>query len=257
MSLVWYGLSRADKTKDGEENVLSYKNTQEQIEESGVDTVVIPLGSVEQHGSHLPIGTDCFTAQAVAEGVAQHFNALLMPVLPISTCYEHKGKKGSFWMRPITYYQMLEDVILCMYEQGFKKVFLIVGHGGIFIADPVVRELNALHDDLLVVKASAPRPDFLENTEPELHAGENETSLILHLYEELVDVEKAKQNDSQPSVPQEFLNYAPLPVLSKTGVWGKPSLASKEKGEKLLRFRIDACIKFIEDALKIAVEKAW
>lgn len=239
--------------------MLSYKNTQKQIEDSGVDTVVIPLGSVEQHGSHLPIGTDCFTAEAVAEGVAQHFNALLMPVLPISTCYEHKGTKGSFWMRPITYYQMLQDIILCMYHQGFKKVFLVVGHGGIFIADPAVRELNAMYDDLVVVRAyhSAVRPDFIENTQPELHAGENETSLILHLHEELVDMDKAMHNDFQPDVPQNFLNYAPLPKLSKTGVWGKPSLASKEKGEKLLRYRIDTCIKFIEDALKIAEEKAW
>ena len=239
--------------------MLSYKNTQPQIEASGVDTVVIPLGSVEQHGSHLPIGTDCFTAQAVAEGVARHFNALLMPVLPITTCYEHKGTKGSFWMRPITFYQMLQDIILCMYHQGFKKVFLIPGHGGIFVADPAIRELNAMYDDLVVIKAipSAPRPDFVENTQPELHAGELETSLILHLHEELVDKEKAKDNDCQPNVPREFLNYASLPKLSKTGVWGKPSLASKEKGEKVLQFRIDGCIKFIEEALKVATETAW
>lgn len=62
--------------------MLSYRSTQKEIEESGVDTVVIPLGSVEQHGSHLPIGTDCMTAQAVANGVAEHFGALVMPVPP-------------------------------------------------------------------------------------------------------------------------------------------------------------------------------
>ena len=238
--------------------MLSYKSTQKEIEESGVDTVVIPLGSVEQHGSHLPIGTDCFTAEAVAQGVAEHFGALLMPTLPISTCYEHKGRRGSFWMRPITYYAMLEDIILCMRSQGFRRVFLIVGHGGIFIVDPLVRELNALYDDLVVIKAyPSGRAECLENTEPELHAGETETSLILHLDEELVDMEEARKNDFQPNIPREYLNYTSLPRISASAVWGKPSLATREKGEKLLQFRIDSCIEFIENALKLANEKAW
>ena len=241
--------------------MLSYKNTQREIEESGVDTVVIPLGSVEQHGSHLPIGTDCMTAQKVAEGVAKHFNALVMPVLPISTCYEHKGKKGSFWMRPSTYYQMLEDIILCMRDQGFRKVFLILGHGGIFIADPVTRELNALYDDILVVKANpyayGMPTDIIDNKEPDIHAGESETSLMLYLDEDTVNLDEAKKNDFQPKVPREFLNSAPLTQLSPTGVWGKPSLATKEKGEKLLEFRINSCIRFIEEALKVANDKKW
>lgn len=241
--------------------MLSYRSTQKEIEESGVDTVVIPLGSVEQHGSHLPIGTDCMTAQAVANGVAEHFGALVMPVLPISTCYEHKGKRGSFWMSPATYYKMLEDIILCMYHQGFRRVFLIAGHGGIFVADPAVRELNALYDDLIVIKAYptafASQAELIDNKEPELHAGEVETSLMLHLDEECVNMEEAKKNDFQPSVPREFLNYASLHKLSPTSVWGKPSLATKEKGEALLRFRIKGCIEFIEKALEIATEKAW
>ena len=241
--------------------MLSYRNTQKEIEESGVDTVVIPIGSVEQHGSHLPIGTDCMTAQAVANGVAEHFNALVLPVLPISTCYEHKGKKGSFWMRPATFYQMLQDIIICMYEQGFRRVFIIVGHGGIYVIDPAIRELNALYDDLVIIKAYPTafldQSSIIDNREPELHAGEVETSLILHLDEETVNKEEAKKNDFQPSVPREFLNYASLHQLSPTSVWGKPSLATKEKGEALLKFRIDGCIKYIEQALKIASESAW
>lgn len=201
------------------------------------------------------------TAEAMAAGVAEHFNALLMPVLPISTCYEHKGKKGSFWMRPTTYYQMLQDIILCMYSQGIRKVFLIVGHGGIFIADPMVRELNALYDDLIVIKAShyvfLSQADIIDNKEPELHAGEVETSLIMHLDETLVKKDLAKQNDFQPSVPRDCLNYASLHKLSPTSVWGKPSLATKEKGEKLLQFRINASIEFIEQALKVAEKGEW
>ena len=242
--------------------MLSYKNTQKEIEESGVDTVVIPLGSVEQHGSHLPIGTDCMTAQAIANGVAEHFGALVMPVLPISTCYEHMGKKGaSFHMRPSTYYQMLQDIILCLRDQGFHRVFLVAGHGGIFISDPAVRELNAKYDDLIVIKALphtfTNMRDVIENTEPEIHAGESETSLLLHIDEACVNKEEAKKNDYQPAVPREFLNYMPIHTISPTGAWGKPSLATKEKGEKLLKMRIDGCIKFIEEALKLATDKAW
>ena len=65
--------------------MLSYENTKTEIEAKKPDTAVIPLGSVEQHSSHLPVGTDCFQAEALAKNVAEALDAFLLPVLPIST----------------------------------------------------------------------------------------------------------------------------------------------------------------------------
>lgn len=241
--------------------MITYKNTQKEIQDSNVDTVIIPLGSVEQHSSHLPIGTDAMFAQAFCEKLVERIDALLLPVLPISTCYEHKGKKGSVWMRPSTFYTMLQDIIESLHSQGFRKVILILGHGGIFTAYPAVRELNALKDDLRVIIYAPDIDDevkkVLETKKNEVHSGESETSLMLYLFEDLVNKEEMMKNDFVPEVPQNFLNYAPVHRLSPNGVWGEPSLASKEKGEKIFNIMLDQAERYIDRALKYAVKEKW
>jgi len=242
---------------------LTYENTRPEIEQSGVDTAILPLGSIEQHSAHMPIGTDCLNAEAVARGVAEQIGGLLLPVLPVSNCYEHRqsGRFGGIWIRPNTYYQMLQDIILSLREQGFRRVILILGHGGIFIAGPLTRELNAMYDDLLVIKVdpltTPEMQDILENKDGDIHAGESETSLMLYMREELVDREKMMQDDCIPDCPRDFLNYASLQKLSTTGAWGRPSLAAKEKGERLLRARINASVEYIRRATELGTQERW
>ncbi|MBO5098965.1 MAG: creatininase family protein [Clostridia bacterium] len=227
------------------------------------DTAVIPLGSVEQHSSHLPIGTDCFQAEALARNVAEALDAFLLPVLPVSTCYEHKceGKFGGVWMSPKTFYIMLQDIIHSLKSQGFKRVILIIGHGGIFISAPAIRELNALYDDLLVINITPPVSDkirsVLENKGLEIHAGETETSMMLNIREDLVKKDLMLENDFTPDCPREFLNYVSLQEISPTGVWGKSSLGTKEKGELILKYRTEAALEHIELATKLGKKKAW
>ena len=243
--------------------MLSYENTKTEIEARKPDTAVIPLGSVEQHSSHLPIGTDCFQAEALARNVAEALDAFLLPVLPVSTCYEHKcdGKFGGVWISPKTLYIMLQDIIHSLKSQGFKRVILIIGHGGIFISAPAIRELNALYDDLLVINITPPVSDkirsVLENKGPEIHAGESETSMMLNLREDLVKKDLMLENDFTPDCPREFLNYVSLQEISPTGVWGKSSLGTKEKGELILKYRTEAALEHIELATKLGKKKAW
>lgn len=243
--------------------MLSYENTKTEIEARKPDTAVIPLGSVEQHSSHLPIGTDCFQAEALARNVAEALDAFLLPVIPVSTCYEHKceGKFGGVWMSPKTFYIMLQDIIHSLKSQGFKRVILIIGHGGIFISAPAIRELNALYDDLLVINITPPVSDkirsVLENKGPEIHAGESETSMMLNLREDLVKKDLMLENDFTPDCPREFLNYVSLQEISPTGVWGKSSLGTKEKGELILKYRTEAALEHIELATKLGKKKAW
>lgn len=91
----------------------------------------------------------------------------------------------------------------------------------------------------------------------EIHAGEKETSCMLYLMEEAVKKDLMLQNDCIPDAPRDFLNYASLLKLSKTGVWGCPSYATKEKGAKLFPMMVDACVKYIEEALEAAQYDAW
>jgi len=240
--------------------MISYRNTTNEIKESGIKTAIIPVGSVEQHASHLPVGTDYLIAEKISEAVAERINAFLLPALPFSTCYEHRGTMGSVCFKPDTFYKMLQDLVLCLKDQGFNRVVVLSCHGGTFIIKPCIRELNALYDDLVVVypecPPSAERKELL-GPQAEIHAGESETSKMLYFYEDLVKKDLMMENDCVPDVPQSFLSYAPLPELSATGAWGKPSLATKEKGEKLFKIAVDEYVDYIEKAFAVAKKDAW
>ena len=78
------------------DSLISFWDTIDRIpEEPDLDTVILPIGSVEQHSHHLPVGMDLIIASAVAEAVARRIHRYLLSALPISTCYGHKGKKAA------------------------------------------------------------------------------------------------------------------------------------------------------------------
>lgn len=241
--------------------MLSYNNTAKELKDSGVELAIIPLGSIEQHSSHLPIGTDMYLAEALARGAAEKLNALLLPAIPFSTCYEHRGNLGSICMRPSTFYTMLQDIVLCLKDQGIKKIAIVLGHGGIFVAGPAVRELNALNDDLQVILVNeagfGKRADVYESKKTEIHAGEGETSLMLYLHEDLVDKKLMLQNDCVPDYPQSFLNHVPVCKISQTGAWGEPSLATKEKGEAIYKTKVENIVEYIKQAFEVSPKESW
>lgn len=240
--------------------MLSYYNTAKEVKESGINMAIIPVGSIEQHGSHLPMGTDYLSIKALSEKVAERIDAYLLPPIPVSTCYEHKGTKGTTWMRPETFSRMIQDMVLALKDGGFNRIVIMLGHGGIFAIGPCVRELNAMYDDLEVIFVNPPINDKIRavfENHDDIHAGEAETSNILAIDETLVKKDLMMENDFIPDCPREFLNYAPLPVLSETGVWGKPSLATKEKGEKAMELKVQYVLDYIEKAFKYTKSKAW
>lgn len=231
--------------------MLTYYSTKDEIENSNADTAVLPIGSTEQHGPHLPIGTDSMIAEKVAAAVSERIGALLLPALPISTCREHKGTKGTIWMNSDTFYHMLKDIANCLKSQGFRRLVLIIAHGGVFIAGPAVREFNSDNEDFKLIRvdlvnfiASGEMSKILEFNN-NLHACEYETSLMLYLNEDLV--RKDKIEDCVPDVPRDFLNYAPFPKLSKNGVWGKPSLADARKGERIFSLLVKKSVDYINE----------
>ena len=99
-----------------------YTKTADEIMALDPELAIIPVGSLEQHGSHLPVMTDWAIAAELGKRVAEKMGAFLVPALPISTCREQMGKKGSVWMEPMTFYQMMTDIIMSLKLQGFKKV---------------------------------------------------------------------------------------------------------------------------------------
>jgi len=227
--------------------MYSYQMTADDIVKQDPELAIIPVGSLEQHGPHLPIMTDWAIATALGQGVAEKTGGFLIPALPISTCREHMGKKGSVWMEPITFYQMMTDIIMSLKTQGFKKVVILQCHGGIFIMTPLVRDLNAKYNpDLMVANIDGAatgqkiREEGLVETTTELHAGEGETSKMLVLAPETVHVERAV--DFVPDVTRPYLSYGSIFRASPQGLWGEPSFATKEKGEILLKRSVELAV---------------
>jgi len=211
-----------------------FKMTVDEINSLDPELAIIPVGSIEQHGPHLPIMTDWAIATEVGKRVAEKMGAFLLPALPISTCREHMGKKGTVWMEATTFYQMMYDIIVCLKTQGFKRVGIIVTHGGVFITTPLVRDLNArFQPDLQVaiVNPDIPKVNDIMETQG-LHADETETSEILAIAPETVHMDRAV--DFVPDVPRPYLNYGSIFRASPTGVWGVPTKATAEKGERYL-----------------------
>ena len=215
-----------------------YTKNADEIMALDPELAIIPVGSLEQHGPHLPVMTDWAIAAELGKRVAEKMGAFLVPALPISTCREQMGKKGSVWMEPMTFYQMMNDIILSLKTQGFKKVGILQCHGGIFVMTPLVRDLNAKYNpDLMVglVDSCIYSPillaeGILESTS-ELHAGESETSRMLAIAPETVHMDKAV--DFVPAVPRPYLSYGNIFRASPAGVWGEATKATAEKGEKI------------------------
>ena len=108
--------------------------------------VLIPLGALEQHGNQAPLGTDDIIAEAMTqylkkelEAVDPDFPMLLFPVIPVGLSTEHKNFCGSITFTPATYYHVLYDICVSLARHGFKKIALLVCHGG---NAPVVQVLS-------------------------------------------------------------------------------------------------------------------
>jgi len=225
--------------------MLNAHCTSTEIGEAQPEIAVLGIGAIEQHSHHLPVGTDWLTVQELSRQVADGLGAYLLPSLPFSMSQCHGTTAGTVWLRPKTLANVVRDIVLSLHEQGISKILLINGHGGNFVLEAVIRELNLNHRDLMVIM---PPPGIgLQDTEifepagTEIHAGQAETAYQLYLHPEHVKHERV---DYIPPVGREFLDYTVIEVLSPHGVWGRPSLGTAEKGRRAMRAQTEAIITY-------------
>jgi len=223
-------------------------NTSLEIAEKKPEIAVFGIGAVEQHSIHLPLGTDWLWTCAVTERVARDLDAFLVPALPFSMSQCHGPMAGTVWLKPKTLAAVVKDVALSLYAQGFRKVLIINGHGGNFVLEAVIRQLNLSYPDLIVIMP----PHFLPGPDDPkildrgvgIHAGEGETSTQLFINGEHVKEERV---DYMPPVGREFLDYAFIGYISEKGVWGYPTLGTAEKGERLIDYQVKRIVEWARD----------
>jgi creatinine amidohydrolase len=206
--------------------MLSSENTTFEIEKSETDLGILGIGACEQHSHHLPVETDFFFASQVSRAVAQELDAFLFQPLPYSTSLEHRGFSGTITLQPETLHRLVLDIAAAAADWGIRYLVLLNAHGGNFILNPTARAWNMDNKTphLLLVDFFAGCTD----TAPNLHAGDLETSMMLHLCPEKVHLDRAQ--DFIPEWERPDLTHFGMKKISPEGVWGYPTRATVEKG---------------------------
>ena len=112
--------------------MLDALSTSTDIARTRPTLAVLPIGSIEQHSRHLPLGTDWIAATALAHRVGAELGALTLPTLPVSMGRCHKPMAGTVWLRPMTLADAVTDVIRSLAASGIRHVLIVNGHGGNF-----------------------------------------------------------------------------------------------------------------------------
>lgn len=243
------------------------------------DVVLLPIGSTEQHGKHLPLMTDAAQAIAVAEGVAEEIDVLVAPPIwygwsPFHLCYP-----GSFSLRPETLANVVEDVLHSLIHSGFMRAIVVSGHTTMNYVpvDPVsLRVRNETGAFVAVVDVGLiAKKEIAETLESAYdgHAGEWETSFMLFTHEELVNMSEISVN--VPKVNKDLFpalipgdpringnTYQLYPTLEEyressepgEGATGDPSLATKEKGRKIYEAMVRNTISVVTEARRCEVK---
>jgi creatinine amidohydrolase len=228
--------------------MLDARNTSQEIGERLPEIAVFGIGAVEQHSIYLPLGTDWLGVSDLTQRVAEELDAFLVPALPFSMSECHGPMAGTVWLKPDTLAAVVRDTVLSLYAQGFRKVLIVNGHGGNFVLEAEIRRLNLNYAPLIVLMPPffAPRPGDpkIWDKGVGIHASESETSRQLYINREHV---KDERIDYQPPVGREFLDYAYVGFISEWGVWGYPSYATAEKGEKATAQRVARIVEWTKE----------
>jgi creatinine amidohydrolase len=163
--------------------------------------VVLPLGAIEQHGPHLPLNTDFVVADAVSKAAVEKFgaetNAWLLPTLPFTKSNEHAWAAGTMWLSATTMMAVIDDIGRCVASTPAKKIMFINGHGGNSALMAMMnRELRLKYGlQTFLAHPHMPADQGGSSAESELgmgvHGGVDETSVMLHLRPDLVDMSLA------------------------------------------------------------------
>ncbi len=232
--------------------MLDDRATSAEITRAGASMAVIGIGAIEQHGRHLPVGTDFLAVSELSRRVATELNAWLLPALPVSLSECHGPLEGTVWLKPATLAAVVRDVARSIQAQGIRVLVVLNGHGGNFILGPTIEQLNRELQSLRVVMppewlAGPPGEKPVFGT-PEVHAGEGETSTMLHYAPHLV---RAERVDGPLAVGREFLDYTTMDRLNPEGTWGFPTRADAAKGERSVQARVRALTAFVRQALAV------
>jgi creatinine amidohydrolase len=225
------------------------------LKENYFDKAVLPLGSTEYHGDHLPFGTDTLVAESLAEAVSQRVAGMLcLPTLPFGMSRHYASFPLSITLSTETQIHIIKEVIDSLNQQGLRRLLIINGHDGNLPAiEAATREYRADHSEMKIAVLDAwwvtaaellPKGTF-EAWGGLGHAGEGETSIMLKVAPELVNLSRARGHI--PNLPEHVQVKWLFKEITPFGVTGDPTKATSEKGILMWNALVDHLVSFIED----------
>lgn len=241
-----------------------------QVEGERHKVVVLPLGSLEQHGHHLPMLTDTMIGGEIARRAEAELgeDALFLPTLWVGASDHHRAFPGTVSAGNTVYVDLLVDILESLIGGGFRRIFLLNAHGGnitpgrMAIYDVQLRYRQELPELWLAFSSwwdvARDRIAALPLLQAKMvtHACEQETSMILRLRPELVKMEAARGavlpfESAFFSPDFSSTNYVDVPrtfeQFSETGAIGHPELANADKGEALYAAAADRVVAFVRE----------
>ena len=219
--------------------------------------VVLPVGATEQHGPHLATGTDTFSVEhvtrAAAVRAADAGSIVVAPTLPFGSSDHHLAFGGTLSLSTQTYYAVIRDLVASLITDGFRKILIVNGHGGNHeIVQLAARDLALIHPvQIGALSYWQPAQGKLDGAwagkpghPPPGHAGEFETSVIMHLRPDLPPNDSPTRTNAKiEALPPRVIGWR----LERNDWWqaidgytDSPSAATAESGERFVEIVVDA-----------------
>lgn len=234
-----------------------------------MDIALLPVGSIEQHGPHLPMDTDAFDADYLARRVAQACSSpkpLVLPLISYGVSYEHNEFKGTISITNNTLSHLVYDIGMSAARSGINKLVIINGHGGNGPALNYAAQMINRDAKIFVCVDTGETSDWdiykMIDTPNDVHAGEIETSTSLAVRPQLVKMDLA--SSMVPQFSSRYLNftsrrgvswYAYTQNVSADGVLGDATKATAEKGRKIWKVMIAHLVALVEDLKNMTLEE--
>ncbi|MDX1334675.1 MAG: creatininase family protein [Gammaproteobacteria bacterium] len=225
-----------------------YQMTWEEIgclPEKGIDAAMLPVGATEQHGPHMGCGMDAEIARHLCHAVAEKTDVALLPTLPYGCSIGHSKRwPGTIALQPKTMIDVVKQIGDWVHASGFKRFFIINTHVTNFAPLRCALEmLRAEHDGFMVAVINSAsiservREQHFHDAE-DWHANDAETSLMMALNPSMVREALIADSDDEDRTEDCVFSH-PVNRTSTNGVTGKPSLASRAKGEQLFSWMVE------------------
>jgi creatinine amidohydrolase len=230
---------------------LLHEMTWPEIEALGDQLCLLPIGATEQHGRHLPTGTDTIIAEAICHAASARTGVPVLPVLSIGSSHAHTTAwPGTLSFGPRILIEMVLSLAPWVRSCGFSRLLIVNAHvgnaGALSVAADELRFAGQLRVGILHwFQLSDEIASRVTSDAQDWHAHAAETSLMLHLRPDLVRIDQAI--DDPDRTAGLVLSYS-VAETSETGTTGAPTFSSAEQGSELFELVVDALVQRVEAA---------